>query len=298
MEGIYNKLKTQLEKRLTIPEDKPEETIESSLKALWFRAAGIPKSVEFVNELPLPELSEHQISLLNQLVEQRLNGLPLAYITGRQSFMGVELLSDKRALIPRKETEILGGIAIEFCQRLSQSKQNITIFDVCCGSGNLGLVLAHSFPDIFVFASDISPEAVELTRENITFLNLNNRINVCQSDLFSAFESKDYYEKIDLIVCNPPYISSSKVAKMDPEISENEPAMAFDGGMIGFKIIQKIIKEAPKFLSPHGWLIFEIGAGQGPFIIQLIEKSQNYKRIGAFPDDNIRVIFASCSNLM
>jgi len=294
IDEIYHKLRNILENRLNFQDDKPEETIDSSLKALWFKASGIPKSAEHAIELPLPELSEQQVDLLKKLVEKRLNGVPLAYITGRQSFMSIELLTDNRALIPRKETEILGRKALEVCQKLSEIKQCVNILDICCGSGNLGLALAHFLPNVFVFASDLSSEAVELTGENISFLNLNKRVNVRQSDLFSAFETDDYYGKTDLIVCNPPYISSSKVAKMNSEILENEPAMAFDGGMMGFRIIQKLIQEAPKFLSSDGWVIFEVGVGQGPFIIQLCEKSQLYKQIGSFPENNIRVVFASC----
>jgi release factor glutamine methyltransferase len=294
-EEIYHKIKVDLEHKLSLWEDKPEETVDSTLKALWHKAAGIAKSAKNALDLPLPELSEQQLSQLYQLVEQRLNGVPLAYITGRQNFMNIELLSDNRALIPRKETEILGEKALEFCQKLLKTKPNIHIFDVCCGSGNLSLAIAHFLPQVFVFASDLSLEAVGLARENISFLNLDKQVKVCQSDLFSAFETDDYLGKVDLIVCNPPYISSSKVTKMGKEISANEPAMAFDGGMMGFKVIQKLIQEAPKFLTKGGIVIFEVGVGQGPFIIQLCEKSQLYKQVGSVSDKlgNIRVVYAS-----
>jgi release factor glutamine methyltransferase len=292
MKETYTALKSHLEKNLTLQSDKPDESIDSTLKALWYKAAGVPISVEKVNNLSLPELTKQQINLLYELTEKRLSGIPLAYITGRQSFMGIELLSDYRALIPRKETEILGKKALELCQKLSEKKQRLNILDVCCGSGNLGIAIAHFNPNAFVSSSDLSAEAVELTRENISFLNLSKQVSVCQSDLFAAFEKAEFYGKTDLIVCNPPYISTSKVSKMNPEISENEPAMAFDGGMLGFKIIQKLIQEAPKFLAPDGWVIFEVGVGQGPFIIQLVEKSQRYKQIGGIPENNVRVVFA------
>jgi release factor glutamine methyltransferase len=299
MDEMYQKLKIDLGKRLIIQEDKPEETIDSSLKALWYKAAGLPVSAEYTFKLQLPELSGQQVGLLNEFIEERIKGTPLAYITGRQSFMGIELMIDKRALIPRKETEILGKKALELCQARSEIKQHINIFDVCCGSGNLGLALAYFVPNVFVFASDLSAEAVELANENISFLKLNKRVKVSQGNLFSAFETNDYYGKMDLIVCNPPYISSLKVAKMHSEISQNEPSMAFDGGMMGLKVIQKLIQEAPKFLVSGGWVIFEVGVGQGAFIVQLCEKSELYNQIGSLTDEknNIRVVFASCNTV-
>ena len=291
-EELYNNLKTSLEGKLTLLGDKPEETINSSLKALWHAASGVPKSVEEAVKSELPELSKQQVIALHSLVQQRLNNTPLAHITGRQSFMGIELLSDKRALIPRKETEILGRKALELSMRIAMEKQKVNIIDVCCGAGNLGLALAYFNASAAVSATDLSQEAVDLTRDNILFLNLGERVHATQGDLFSAFETDEYYGKTDLIVCNPPYISTAKVQKMTAEIADNEPVLAFDGGMLGTKIILKLIGEAPKFLTEKGWVIFEIGVGQGPFIMQLCERSEHYDKVESVSDDlgNIRVI--------
>jgi len=296
-ERLYHILKLRLESNLTLLDDKPEETIEATIKALWNKAQESALSAEKAIDLPLAELSCQQIILLYQLVEKRLNGKPLAHIIGRQSFMGIELLSDKRALIPRKETEILGNLALQLCQKIAEKKPNINILDICCGSGNLGLAIASHHKNTVIHSADLSHEAVELTNENISFLGLHHRVKVSQSDLFLNFESADYWGKIDLVVCNPPYISTSKVSKMATEITENEPAMAFDGGMVGLKIIQRLIHESPKFLSENGWLIFEVGHGQGPFVLQMCEKSGLYHQITSAADEtgNIRVI-AVCIN--
>jgi release factor glutamine methyltransferase len=289
---LFQSLKTDLENKIRFLEDKPEETVDTSLKALWFTACGLPKSAEEAAKQPLPELTEEQLQELNHLINLRLNQKPLAYLTGRQNFMGLELLSDERALIPRKETEILGQKALELSLKIVRTKKNVKMIDVCCGAGNLGIAIAHFNPDAEVYTSDLSPEAVELTRENISFQDLNQRIQVKQGDLFSGFESEEFYEKIDLIVCNPPYISSSKVSKMPEEILANEPALAFDGGMMGIKIIQKLLHEAPKYLTKAGWLIFEVGAGQGQFILQLCEKANQYNFKDSVMDGmgNIRVV--------
>ena len=289
---LYQSLLAYLAEHLKTLHDKPEETVESCMKALWAKASGKNRSIESALVEKMVDLSEEQVNLLHQLIETRISGIPLAYITGRQNFMGIELLSDNRALIPRKETEILGSTALEVCQAVSKIKVKPLVLDVCCGSGNLGLALSTFLPDITVYSSDLSQEAIDLTKENISFLNLANRVSALQGNLFEAFESDKFLGKVDIIVCNPPYISSAKVTKMDSEISNNEPSMAFDGGMIGTKIIQQLIRDAPKFLVKGGHLIFEVGLGQGTFISQLIEKSNKYARVITINDDmdNVRVI--------
>ena len=288
----FSQLKKSSDNKFTFLEDKPEETLDSTLKALWFAAAGIPKSAEESVTIELPELTTSQLDLLHQLIEIRLNNTPLAHITGRQRFMGFDFICDKRALIPRKETEILGLKALELSVELAQNKSEIHIIDVCCGAGNLGLAVAALNSKAIVYATDISQEAVELSRENIDHLNLCQRVVAEQGDLFSSLENKDYSEKADLIICNPPYISGGKVKNMNPEISENEPVLAFDGGMLGTKIIQKLIVEAPKYLKKNGWLTFEVGVGQGEFVMQLCQRSGRYDTVDSISDisGNIRVI--------
>jgi release factor glutamine methyltransferase len=291
---LYKSLSDDLKDKLHLLGDKPEETVETTLKALWLTAAGKPVSAQGSLNITLPDLSQKQVEKLHELIDLRLNNTPLAHITKRQNFMGIELLSDKRALIPRKETEILGKKALELSEKIVAGKGNIKVIDVCCGCGNLGVAIATYNPNCTVYSTDLSDEAVELTRDNISFLNLTDRVHAKQGDLLSVFETDEFYEKTDLIICNPPYITSSKVQKMDSEIASNEPVLAFDGGMLGIKIIQKLIADAPRFLTKDGWLIFEVGAGQGSFIAQLCERSQSYQCIETVPDDlgTIRVILA------
>jgi len=297
---IFSKINFELKDKLQFLDDKPEENLESTIKALWLIAAGLPVSAEKACTVSLPELSEDQLVKLDQLIDLRLNNIPLAYITQRQSFMGIEFKVDKRALIPRKETEILGRMALELSHFITKSKGIANVFDICCGAGNLGISISCLNSKCKVYASDISEEAVQLTRENIELLALDEKVKVIQSDLFSAFESDKFYGKIDLIVCNPPYISSAKVVKMNPEISSNEPVLAFDGGMLGIKIIQKLIADSPRFLAPHGWLVFEVGVGQGDFVIKLLQKTLIFQKISSTTDNsgNVRVVFAQKSPLI
>jgi HemK family putative methylases len=289
---LFDKIKNELSSKLSFLEDKPEETVESSLRALWLKATGISCSPEEASKFNLPDLSEDQYNLLHQLIEKRLNNVPLAHITGRQNFMGIELLTDSRALIPRKETEILGNTAMDVCKVKAKIKGRPVVFDICCGSGNLGLALSALIPEVTVFSSDLSHEAVSLASENVEFLNLTDRVTVRQGNLFEPFDNEIFWNNIDVIVCNPPYISSAKVGKMNEEISKHEPMLAFDGGLIGTKVINQLIKESPKFLVKGGSLIFEVGLGQGAFISDLCKKTGNYHIIDTVSDEvgNIRVI--------
>jgi release factor glutamine methyltransferase len=294
---IFSKINVEYKDKFQFLADKPEETLDSTIKSLWFAASGHPVSAEKAGTLALPELSEMQLKHLFELIDLRLKNIPLAHITKRQSFMGIEFKTDERALIPRKETELLGKKALELSQIITKSKGSANVFDVCCGAGNLGISISSLNQNCNVFASDISEQAVSLTNENIDLLAQQERVKAIKSDLFTEFESEKYYGKIDLIVCNPPYISSAKVVKMDPEISSNEPVLAFDGGMLGVKIIQKLIAGSPRFLAPQGWLVFEVGLGQGDFVVKLLQKTLVFQNIDSVCDNagNIRVVFAQKS---
>jgi len=294
MKNLYNTFKTKLENNLVFLDDKPEENVDSTLHALWHKASGFSYSAKKALEFELLKLDEVQIALLDELIYERISGKPLAHITQRQNFMGIEFVSDHRALIPRVETEILAKAALNLCQEIGLFQDSVKIFDVCCGSGNVGLSIAKLTDNVTVYLSDLSEQAVELTKMNIKFLSLRNKVRVIQSDLFSSFDDDKYYNSVDIVVCNPPYISSAKVAKLNTEILENEPTMAFDGGMLGLKIIQRLISESPKYLKNNGWIIFEIGVGQGPFLLKLFEDSKTYIKIRTYEDEkgNIRTIAA------
>lgn len=291
---LFKELLSQLKSGIRLLPDKPEETPESTLKALWFKAFGTPISVKLVNHQPLPVLNEEQIKHLHKLINRRLEGTALAYITGRQNFMDVELLSDSRALIPRKETEILGNKALNLLQQCVDENGSAKLIDVGCGAGNLAVALACKIINVKIFASDISEDAINLTKENITLHNLSERIIVKQGDMLDPFIQDRQMIEADLIICNPPYIPTFKLNSMDKEISENEPEFAFNGGLTGMKLIQRLINDAPKCLRKGGWVIFEVGLGQGPHCIHLCEKSGLYEKVDSVTDDtqNIRVVLA------
>ncbi len=235
--------------------DKPGETPESTLQALARKAAG-------------------DETLLRDLVGRRMEGVPLSHLTGRQTFMGIEMLAGPEALIPRQETEILcrGALA-----KLPPGP--CRVLDVCCGAGNLGLAIAALRPEVTIAGSDISAEAVALAKRNADFLGLSGRASFHTGDLFEPFESK-----WDLIVCNPPYISSGRVNQMPREIADFEPRLAFDGGPFGVRILTRLVRESHPFLQPDGWLAFEVGLGQGAPMRKLLENSPHYRDTESLPD--------------
>ena len=168
MKDIFNQYLTQLSKKLSILPDKDEETPENTLKALWLMAAGTPVSVLNAEGYELPELSAHDLVKLEELIIKRVEDVPLAHLTGRQSFMGMEMLAGPEALIPRKETEILGYTAIEILKQIPA--ENPYVIDVCTGAGNIALVIADSIKSSKVYAADLSEDAVKLAKKNADFL--------------------------------------------------------------------------------------------------------------------------------
>lgn len=281
---LFEHLKNEYNAHMSFLDDKPEENIETTLKACWLAASGLHVSAETSATLSLPQLDENQLQSFSDYLRQRRNQIPLAHITGRQNFMGIEFLSDKRAMIPRKETEVLCRKGLQISHQLSKGSAQVRILDVCCGSGNIGLSIAHYNRSVHVFSTDISEDAISLTLDNAGFLELTNYIMAIQGDLFEAYMNQASTEKVDMIISNPPYISSNKVDKMHEEIRYHEPAPAFDGGRFGMDIIQRLILESPSYLKKDGWLLFEVGSGQGEFAMELCRRSDEYKNVMPIPD--------------
>lgn len=259
--------------------DKPDETPESTVRTLWQLAAGNPVPPAQTIPQTLPRLTAGQSQALLVWIDKRLSGIPLAYLTGRQDFMGVTLLCTPQAMIPRKETEILGAAALATAHRLAEQRGAIRTVDLCTGSGNLALVLAAREPRCQVWGADIAAGAVDLARHNADFLGLSDRAHFLQGDLFAPFETPEFLLNTDLITCNPPYISSAQVDKLAAEIRAHEPRPAFDGGPFGIQVITRLLREAPRFLKPCSWLCFEVGLGQAKAILQMMRKMSCYPEV-------------------
>lgn len=292
--ALYTRFMDELTRGLSTLADKPEETPDTTLRALWHLANGNHLSVEAAAETALPPLDGEGELRLAALIRTRTQGVPLAHLTGRQRFMGLELLAGKEALIPRRETELLARGAIEVLRDIAKTQARPLVVDVCTGSGNLAVAMAHHVIAARVYAADLSEEAVALARRNARHLGLEDRIEVHAGDLLTPFELAGISGKADLLTCNPPYISSKKVDSMPEEIAGFEPRLAFDGGPLGIKIVQRLLREAPRFLKPGGYLAFEVGLGQGPGIRKRIDGDPNFTEVRALEDGegNIRALIA------
>ncbi len=279
--------------------DKPEETAASALRALWFRAADMALSVEAAGEHVLPALTSAQHLMLGESVRKRLTGMPLAHITERQRFMGLELLAGPEALIPRRETELLGEAAAELLQAAARGSQPPLMLDVCTGSGNLALGISARVPSARVLAADLSDEAVALARRNVVHVGFQDRVEVRQGDLLVPFDGPEFLGLVDVLVCNPPYISSAKLTAMPSEIVDFEPQLAFDGGPFGIRILQRLMREAPRFVRSGGWLAFEVGLGQGSAVMKRLTPQAGFGELRQVTDaqGHVRAILAQLTAL-
>ena len=265
--------------RITLLPDKPEETLEATVRALSLCATGTPTSAGRAATLPQPSLNRKQRKWLTDSLERRAGGVPLAHLTGLQNFMGLDFICSAQALIPRQETEILGNAALTILEKKTLPERP-RVMDLCTGSGNLACALATHIPQCAVFAADLSPEAVELAGRNACQLGCADRVTLLTGDLFAPFESGTFYGSFDLITCNPPYITSAKLPSMDREIVDHEPNMAFDAGPLGLSILWRLLQESPRFLKPGGWLAFEVGQGQGHLLLlQRLAKNAQFTNV-------------------
>ena len=230
-------------------------------------------------------LTEDEIEKLRELSQRRASGEPLQYISGKWPFLDFEVKVDRRALIPRPETEILA----ETCIDLLAGTDQPVITDLCSGTGVLAISLKRAYPDSSVTAVELSEEACGLLSENADALC--GGITVRQADVF-RYQAEMTDASQDLIVCNPPYITPSDYEGNYDELRE-EPRMAFLGGEDGLSFYRHIIPAYRGKLVPGGILAFEIGNDQAESIVSLFEQS-GYKLVTVKKDYSglDRVVYA------
>lgn len=203
-----------------------------------------------------------------------------AFSRGTVWFYGLELLVSPGALVPRPETELLARAAIEVVNAVGATP---VVIDVCCGAGNLACAIAHQTP-ARVFACDLTRECAALTQRNRERLGLGERVRVFQGDLFSPLASEVAAGSVDVIVCNPPYISSGRLTQDRAPLLELEPREAFDGGPYGLSIHQRVIREAASLLAPGGTLLFEFGLGQERQLASLFARAPAFRDVRFWAD--------------
>ena len=201
----------------------------------------------------LPLLLEEVVLVrLQSLLQRRITEqLPLPYLLGRAWFAGLQLRCDQRAIIPRSPiAELILG---EF-QPWYSGPEPLRVLDLCCGGGCIGLAVAHYYPGVQVDLLDIDGAALELARENAVCLGVEDRVSICQSDLFDALGDVRY----DLILSNPPYVDAADLASMPAEY-HHEPERALGSGADGLDLTRRILSSAGTFLRDTGLLIVEVG---------------------------------------
>jgi len=220
------------------------------------------------------ELTEAELAPLRDLVRRRGQGEPLQHILGTVEFCGRTFRCDKRALIPRPETEELVELLIA---ELGKRKAELRVLDVGTGSGVIALSLAAAFPEVTVHAVDVCAEALALARENAALVGLSDRVHFQQSDLLIAVT-----HGYDLIVANLPYVPERDRATLAREV-RHDPESALFGGVQGEEIIRRLITTAPPHLAPGGLLALEIGIGQAEALASFLA-AEGYADISARQD--------------
>jgi release factor glutamine methyltransferase len=221
-------------------------------------------------------LTETELEKVRPLVRRRAAREPVQYIVGETEFFGLKLKTDRRALIPRPETERLLEI---LATRLAGSPP-AQVLDLGTGSGALALGLATAFPAAVVTAVDASESALALARENAAALGLAERVKFFQSDWFSALPAGGLFE---LIVANPPYLSAEETAQAAPEVRDFEPVAALTAGGQGLDELKKILAGAPRFLAPGGLLALETGITQHAELLRLAA-AEGFSPAESLPD--------------
>ena len=209
--------------------------------------------------------SQQVCDAMESAVARILQGEPLAYILGEWTFYGMNLYIDRNVLIPRDDTCAVTQLAIKRGLFLEQDPR---ILDLCTGSGCIGLAVAQRVKDARVTLADVSKDALNIAKKNVTRHQLSGRVSCVQADALAP--APGFLGKFDLIVSNPPYIPTVEMAELDGSVKDYEPHLALDGGKDGLDFYRSIVKNYSSVLKPGGYMCFEFGMGQGDDVCQIL----------------------------
>ncbi|NTW29357.1 MAG: peptide chain release factor N(5)-glutamine methyltransferase [Coriobacteriia bacterium] len=202
-------------------------------------------------------LSADERTSLREGVRRRAAGEPLQYVTGEVAFRHIVLKVRPGVLIPRPETEVLVDAGLPAAREAVAARGEALVADLCTGSGCIALSLASEVEGARVFATDLSPTAVEVAISNAERLGLGNRVTVFEGDLFAPLP-QELLGGLDLVIANPPYIPTSDMAELPAEVAGFEPHLALDGGADGLAIYRRILSDARAWLRVGGILAVEL----------------------------------------
>jgi release factor glutamine methyltransferase len=246
------------------------------------------KRIELYTHFDRP-VSKDKLDRLHNLVKRAGQHEPVTYLTGKTEFYSLELNITSGCMIPRPETELLVQKAIEFLRARTGPQ---LVCDLCTGCGCIAVAIAKNFPDARIFATDISDAALDVAAENLEKYQLQEQVTLLRGDLFDAFVPQLDVSRFDLIVCNPPYVSSAEFEKLDKNVKDYEPKSALLAGDSGLDIYRRIVERVDQFLKPDAALMLEIGYAQGLAIRELLEQTRTLADIKIEKDvhDNDRII--------
>jgi release factor glutamine methyltransferase len=269
---------------MTIREDLAEGT--ASLAAAGIETPGLDSSLLLAEVLNInrstltaagnDDISETSVKDFRQLIKRRQSGECAAYILGRKEFYGLEFLVNPSVLVPRPDTETLVELIGSREWGVGSRQEPLRVLELCTGSGAIAIALKHTMPQLEVWATDISAEALETAKTNAARLLPPNSIRFFQGDLFDALPSSPplftAHSSFLIITANPPYIPTTELPSLPPEV-RMEPSLALDGGDDGLHIIRKIISRAPEFLCKGGSLLLEADPRQMAAIADLFKEA-------------------------
>ncbi|CEH32676.1 Release factor glutamine methyltransferase [Romboutsia lituseburensis] len=210
------------------------------------------------------ELTKDQYDLFLEMIKDRINGRPIAYIVGNREFMGLDFFVKEGVLIPRPDTEPLVEEVIELCNE----KNSVEILDIGTGSGAITISLAKYIKNSKVTSFDISDIPLEVGRQNAINNGVEDKTIFIKSDLFSAIKNKEI--KFDVIVSNPPYIPKKDIETLHTQVKDYEPYNALEGGEDGLDFYREITKQSKIYLKSNGILAYEVGHDQAEDVSKIM----------------------------
>lgn len=255
---LYRQIKYALE-----PEEGPQAA-NTARELLAFVTGKSPAALMAMQTLYASEPVARQYL---ELAGRVLAGEPLAYILGQWDFYGLHLTVTPDVLIPRDDTMAVVDLALE--QRFQMPK-NPRILDLCTGSGCIGLALASQLKDARVTLADLSPKALKVAKKNAADLRLTGRVSCFQADAFVPADK--FLGQFDLIISNPPYVTTEDMKTLQRSVRDYEPHMALDGGEDGLDFYRAIAENYTSALKPSGFLALEFGMGQEDDVCRILER--------------------------
>ena len=227
----------------------------------------INKDREFVILNLEKDLKKKDYDYFKKLINQRLKGKPVAYLTGKKSFWKYEFDINENVLIPRPETELI----IENILRIFENKRSIKFLDIGVGSGCILLSILKEKKNFFGVGIDLSKECIKMSEINANKLKVTNRVRLIKTDVDNFT-----FDKYDLIISNPPYIKKLDLKNLDKDVIDFEPKLALNGGLTGISEIRKVIKKSSELIKKNGKLVIEIAYKQKYEVIKLLQDKGFY----------------------